>query len=1404
MGKTLFETSWEVANKVGGIHTVLSTKAKTLVEEYGDDYITLGPWLLSQGEENLPFEDEQGFDDFIESCRELGVPIRVGRWQIPGRPRTILVEFSGLFEQQDGILSGLWEKQGVDSLYGGWEYIEPVLFGHACGMVIEQYWKRYLAPIRRTACAQFHEWMTGSGLLYLSEHVPSIGTVFTTHATILGRSLSSGGLSPEEGLGGRNPDELARELGIRSKHSLEGTCARQADVFTTVSEITAREAELLHERAPDPLLPNGMDLEVIDAIAGEIGREEARARLLDVASRFFAEDLHSAALVAISGRYEFHNKGIDVFMESLAQQNETEGRTILGLVLVPAGNSGPRPELLDRLGQPFESLEGALGISTHSLIDPDNDAVSLAAKRLGIFGRHEGRVRLLQIPVYLDGRDAALPLNYEALARGLDLTLFPSFYEPWGYTPEESLALGVPTVTSDFAGFGRFCLEQGLDHDAGVDVLRRVGKEQESVVAALTSCVEERLREISQGVDLHDRCRETSRRTDWADLIANYRLAFRKAMEAASQRGGSHLEKLDSLVHKERMVSERPVTIRHEPRLEPFEVSASIPEALGGLSRLASNYWWCWDPEAQTLFEEISPRRWKACRHNPIQFLKEVYPDDLEDAADDAGFVARLDRIVERMDRDLARPAAETGDGERSDEHPVAYFCAEFGIHESLRIYSGGLGLLAGDHLKAASDLALPLLGVGLFYTRGYMSQRLTVRGEQVAVDQCNDPRKLPMEEVRDREGKPLRVSINLPGSRVLLRAWKVAVGRVPLYLLDPDLPENRPEDREICAHLYGGGPEMRLRQEILLGKGGVRLLDALGIEPSVWHMNEGHAAFLAIDRVARLLHKRGLTFDEARAHVKATTLFTTHTPVPAGHDRFDESLMRRYFSQVEHSLGLPWERFFALGQAEGDRSDFNMSYLALQFSSFCNGVSALHGEVSKTLFQPFWPGLLEKEIPVSAITNGVHLATWIAPKLSGLLGAPDRSIRRVDYAENACDLSDEALWPLRQDGKQRMLAHVEARIQDAFIERNDSPALLTRMLEGLDGKALYIGFARRFAPYKRAHLLFRDPDLLARLLDDPERPMRILFAGKAHPRDQHGQDILRRVVELSREDRFVGKILFLEDYDIALARELVRGVDVWLNTPTRPLEASGTSGMKVALNGGLNLSILDGWWCEGYDGNNGWAIGEEDRIFDNQELQDEMDSSTLYRLLEEELLPLYFQRDQAGLPHAWLQRVRHSLQTIPPQFSTERMVGDYDAQAYRPLSQVGSAMHSDLRAACRELVGREKRLRNGFGQIRILETRISDLDHMEVGEEIQVTVRLDPGPLDPEDLVVEFVLRRPNGDPVSHAPLCIELASPAESLEFSGTHRIERSGGFAYGIRVRARSLGPYDLSTRDLVLWA
>jgi phosphorylase/glycogen(starch) synthase len=1086
LGQTLFEVSWEIANKVGGIHTVVSTKAQTMVAEKGDNYVCIGPWLMFDEQGGQPFDDEPGFEPLIDSCRELGVPIRVGRWRIPGRPRTILVEFSGLYEHKDQVLAELWERFHVDSLFGGWEYIEPLMFGHACGIVIEQFWQEFVAPYHHDAVAQFHEWMSASGALYIKHNRPSIGTVFTAHSTALGRVLSSTGQSPTQGLAGQSPEELAEAFGMRSVHSLEGVAARECDVFSTVSEVTAQEAELFHYRKAAPILPNGIDLDVIEEMAGPVKRDEARRVVLDLASRFHGEDLSDASIISISGRYEFHNKGLDAFLDAMVDLEGRYDKKVLALLLVPAGNSGLRQEVGKRMHMPLEEITGSLGISTHNHFDGASDPILSYCKRIGLDNDRSRHVKILQIPVYLTGSDGILNIPHEAVLRACDLTVFPSFYEPWGYTPQESLGLGVPTITSDFAGFGRYCDAEGIGHEQGVDVLQRMELPYEEIGPEVARLVQRRLVELREGQDFAATCRETAQRTGWQDLIANYREAWDRAIEMASSRKDEGLRP---------MVRQRPLPVRprrdaKRPRLFQFDVAARVPQELEGLVKLAENYWWSWDAEAMQLFEEISPVRWEICAHNPIQFLQEVFPQDLEEKAKDADFVARLNSVLERMNAYLAerpdwREGAE-GPLERNPSQPVAYFCAEFGVHESLKIYSGGLGLLAGDHLKSASDLNIPLVAVGLFYSKGYMQQKLTVHGDQISLDQENDPRRLPMKLVRDESGEPILIELDFPGSKVHLRAWRVDVGRVPLYLLDADIEQNRPEDRDITAHLYGGASENRLRQEIVLGRGGVKLLQRMGVEPSVFHMNEGHAAFLALERVASLLREEGLTFEEAHEFVRRTTVFTTHTPVPAGHDRFGEELIRRYFGGVSKSVGIPWDRFYELGLADEDNASFNMSYFALNFSSVCNGVSKLHGEVSKSLFTPFWPELLESEIPVQSVTNGVHLPTWTMPELSKLYGVEKRPIVGEDFESHSESLDNEKLWEIRQRSKKRLLNAVKHRLESCFVERNDSPAILQEMLQGLDHRALVIGFARRFAPYKRAHLLFQDTEKLAEFSTTP------------------------------------------------------------------------------------------------------------------------------------------------------------------------------------------------------------------------------------------------------------------------------------------------------------------------------
>jgi len=1405
---TLFEVSWEVCNKVGGIHTVISTKAKSLVERLGDDYVAIGPWLLSSAERSLVFEEESGFQAFSESCRAMGIPVRVGRWRIPGRPRTILIEFSKLYEKKDTTLAKLWEDFKVDSIHGGWDYVEPVLFGHAAGLVIERWWEEYLAGEHRRAIVNAHEWMTASALLYLKKKVPSAGTVFTTHATVLGRTLSSSGQSPDDGLGEQTTAQIAEQHHVVAKHSLESVAAREADVFTTVSEITSKEATLLLGRTPAPLTHNGLDLAVVDELAGKTTREEARRILLSTASRFFGEDVTDAALLAISGRYEFHNKGIDLLLDAVARLNKRPGRRLVLFVLVPAGNSGVRSEFLERKDKPLDELEGALGISTHNLFDPEHDAVHEHCRRLGLDNAGDARVRVIQVPIYLAENDGFWNLPYQAVLRAFDLTCFPSYYEPWGYTPQESLAVGVPTVTSDYAGFGRWAADAGLGPEQGVTVLKRVHVRHENVLEELCGAIERQLAGSKSARELEGICRETAQRSSWSKFLPRYDEAHKAALEAVQKRVEAGV--LQTRKPKQALTV-KPAPEGKRPHLFHFDVSATLPEPLRGLAKLARNLWWSWDHEASALFEELSPRSWEASGHNPITFLQRAYPEDLAARAADEAYVARLTRTLARFEAYTAEPydAARWRRGEGTPptvEHPIAYFCAEYGLHESLRIYSGGLGILAGDHLKAASDLNLPLVAVGLFYRMGYTTQRISPAGEQIAVDVENDPRLLPMEQVKDDNGAPLELVLQLPGRKLHLSAWRVRVGRVHLYLLDTNTPANRPEDKDITRNLYGGNEETRLLQEIVLGRGGKQLLLRLGIQPSVFHMNEGHAAFLVLERVGQLAHQEGLTFDEAREFVRATTIFTTHTPVPAGHDRFGEDLMRRHFSDAPEWVGVPWERFMALGQADGERGAFNMTYLALNFASFANGVSDMHGIASRKLLRPMWPGLLESEVPIAAIVNGVHLSTWTHREVARALGVVERALEPEDFARPLNSRAQLTLWTAKRELRRHLMDEVEKRLRKSALERGDSPQLLASALEGLDENALWLGFARRFAPYKRAALLFQDPARLRKLLDDRARPLRIVFAGKAHPADGLGKDLVKRVFELSRRPEFQGKVFFLEDYDANLARAMVQGVDVWLNTPIRWLEASGTSGMKACANAALNLSIGDGWWPEAFDGENGWLFGGND--YKDQELQNQFDANALYQTLEDEVVPLYFERDPAGLPARWLARVQRCLASVPLRFNTQRMVRDYHDKAYSPLAAAHDELLRNKRWKLKMVVQENQRIRKGFGELAIVSAHVGELSSLHVGDPVAVRVEVNLGSLKPDDVAVELVLGHSAGELElngrSSVPLAFVQSAGNNVHVFEGVRAMDRSGSFSYGIRVRARTEREHCGSLRDLVLWA
>jgi starch phosphorylase len=692
------------------------------------------------------------------------------------------------------------------------------------------------------------------------------------------------------------------------------------------------------------------------------------------------------------------------------------------------------------------------------------------------------------------------------------------------------------------------------------------------------------------------------------------------------------------------------------------------------LSALARNLWWTWHPEVSALFRDLEPVRWRQLAHNPVALLAEVPLNRLEQRVNEMTLRSQINyayrRLQEYLQADDTWAATHAG---MLRVRPVAYFCSEFGLHESLPIYSGGLGVLAGDHLKSASDLGVPLVGVGLFYSQGYFRQWLDKDGWQKEESLAVDVRQLPLEPAVGPDGRPATVHIATRTGTIAARVWRLQVGRVTLLLLDSDVEGNHPEDRVLTAHLYGGDQRTRVRQELLLGVGGVRALRALDIDPGVIHLNEGHSAFAALELIRERMAAEGLGFAEALKQVAARVVFTTHTPVPAGHDRFSADLIEEHIGPLRDSLGLSHEALLGLGRVRpGDEAEqFCMTVLALKLSRRANAVSALHGRVSRAMWVGLWPGRSEEEVPIGHITNGVHAPSWLAPAMRELY---DRHlgpgwVRRSGQPEvwaGIASVNDGELWETHQVLKGRLLEFVRRRLARQCQRRGEPAEAAEAARQVLSAEVLTIGFGRRFATYKRANLALRMFDRLAALVNHPRTPIQLLFAGKAHPRDEPGKQLLREIARLNADPRFTGRVLFLEDYDIDVGRHLVQGVDIWLNTPRRPLEASGTSGQKVVLNGGLNLSVLDGWWAEAYDGANGFAIGRGEAHV-SAEVQDARDAAELFRVLEQEVIPLYYTRDSDGLPRGWIGRMKRAIRTLGWRFNSDRMVMDYVRHCYLP-----------------------------------------------------------------------------------------------------------------------------------------
>ncbi len=778
-----------------------------------------------------------------------------------------------------------------------------------------------------------------------------------------------------------------------------------------------------------------------------------------------------------------------------------------------------------------------------------------------------------------------------------------------------------------------------------------------------------------------------------------------------------------------------------------LEVNPKIPRRLARLEELANNLWYSWDRPTRTLFARLHPGLWDAVGHNPKAFLKRVDEKLLAQAAEDPVFLAYYNHILSAYDSYHSEPVRRNGQSLLGADDLVAYFCAEFGFHESFPIYSGGLGILAGDHCKTASDMRLPFVGVGLLYRQGYFQQTLDNDGNQHAQYTDSDFDDLPVAPVIGPDGKELRVAVELPGRGVSVKVWQARVGHVTLYLLDTDLEENRPDDRDISHRLYGGDRIMRLEQELVLGVGGVRALAALGLKPAVYHINEGHAAFLVLERV-RMLMGQGLSFATALEAVAVSTVFTTHTPVPAGHDHFSDEMILTYFDWYLKEVKILPEELLALGRTPGS-SDFNMTALAVRGSRFHNGVSRIHGEVSARILQGLWPQIDPEENPMESITNGVHVPTFLfqdwADVFDKFLGNEWRNrLCDASFWERIDEIPDHLFWSTRQSLKSQMLYLVRHRVRIQHFRNHGSEAHLERLLKYADPvnpHVLTIGFARRFATYKRALLLFHDVQWLKQIVSDPERPVLFIFAGKAHPADEPGQELIRRVAEFARMPEFEGKILLVENYDLRLARRLVSGVDVWLNNPIHPQEACGTSGMKAAINGVINLSVTDGWWGEGYDGKNGWAIKPAPESMDPAR-RDREESRTLYEILQDQVLPLYYQRGKQGYPVEWVKLAKRSIASILPRFNSVRMVDEYVQRFYAPAARQGAAYAQNRFESARQIAAWKSRVRLAWPGVR-LQRLDTGPKRIQFGSRLTFKVAMHLNGLEPGDVAVELLIGR-------------------------------------------------------------
>ena len=842
-------------------------------------------------------------------------------------------------------------------------------------------------------------------------------------------------------------------------------------------------------------------------------------------------------------------------------------------------------------------------------------------------------------------------------------------------------------------------------------------------------------------------------------------------------------------------------------------VVPQLPQRINKLSEIANNLWWSWNTEYLRLFEVMDPELWDVSEKNPVKFLKMISQEKIERAINDQEFLKKYDRVVENFENYMnSKNTWFTKNYPNNKNDLIAYFSAEYGLDEIVPIYSGGLGILSGDHLKSASDLGLPFVAVGLLYKNGYFHQRINSRGEQCSEYYNIDLYNLPILPVKDKIGDDVIIDIPLEDKTLYLKLWQINVGRIKLYLMDSDIEQNCEEYRGITLRLYGGDKEMRIRQEIVLGMAGVKALRTLEYNPSVYHMNEGHSSFLTLELIKNIMEEKQISFEMAREIATVQTVFTTHTPVPAGNDIFDIALVEKYFDGYWDKLGITKEQFLKLGMP-GDELEpgFNMGILALKIAGKKNGVSKLHGEVSRELFAEVWPNIAEDESPITHVTNGIHTCTWLAPNLKELFNEYlppywQDNIQVDSTWEKIDNIPDQKLWNAHIERKEKLIKLIKQNVTNRYVNSGIGYDQISEIVNKLNPKALTIGFARRFATYKRATLLFKDIARLTQILNDEKRPVQIVFAGKAHPADRDGQELIKTIHEISLMPQFKGKIFILENYNIGISRYLISGVDVWLNNPRRPMEASGTSGEKASVNGVVNFSVLDGWWCEGYNGVNGWTIGTNAQ-YDSYEEQDKADSNSLYHTLENKIIPAYYNQDKDGISKEWMTFMKNSIKSTGGKYSTSRMVADYVNDLYMPLCNLKKEYFDELQNVA-EFTDWKKKIKNNWAKIQLLQDRNVDNARLVAGTQITVNCEAYLPNIDEENADIQVYFGQFLNNGTVRNVYTMTMNKIAENKEehkytYEATLDLKSGGNFGYTFRAMPRHKMLIDSENLDLVKW-